>query len=76
MRMISNGVVELGISLPIDTVFNSESDLTGVGVGDANTDVAMYLKADVSGNRAILIADTNEHTSHLHYFEFTYKIIA
>lgn len=70
----SPGLVELGISLPIPSEFTATSDLSGVGVGNNNNDVPMFVVADVANNRALLSADISSNTDHPHYFMFSYKV--
>jgi len=71
---ISPGAIELGISLPIQSDFTNEADLSGLGDGDVNGTEAMYLKADVANNRASLNADDNHTSNHSHRFVFMYQV--
>jgi len=71
----SNGAYELGISLPIASDFSSDGECVGIGVGVSSPTDVMYVKADVTNNRAKLVGDDNDAGNHEHFFNFTYKIL-
>lgn len=72
--LTANGAYELGISLPIPSEFTTEQQLAGIGSGVNSPTDSMYLKADITNNRASFVGDDNDATNHSHFFIFAYTI--
>lgn len=76
--LTGTGAYELGISLPVASNFANNYECAGVGTGTTSTPAASdvgYIKADTTNDRASLLGDDNDTSSHEHYFTFTYTII-
>lgn len=73
--LAGNGVYELGISLPVPSNFTDTGQCVGVGIGAVSPTDVLYIKADITNNRASLNGDDNDAGVHTHYFTFTYELL-
>lgn len=72
------GAYEAGISLPIASNFGADEDCAGTGEGITSAPGAadsVYVKADITNDRASLNGNDNDTSNHSHFFMFTYQII-